>query len=51
MLYNRNSQCSRSIIPQKQIRKLIEKGIRFVVTRVRGGGRVTLDEGGQKVQT
>ena len=51
MLHNRNKQCYRSIILQKQTKKLIEKEIRFVVTRCREWGDRKLDEGSPKVQT
>ena len=37
--------------PTNQPTKLIEKEIRFVVTRCVGYGEGELDEGGQKVQT
>ena len=41
----------RSIILQKQTKKLIEKEIRFVVSEAGGRAEGELDEGGQKVQT
>ena len=40
-----------SIILQKETNKLIEKEMRFVVTRGEGEGEEKLDEGSQNVQT
>ena len=37
--------------PNKQIDKLLEKEIRFVITRGSGGWKQELDEGDQKIQT
>ena len=42
IVYQKLTQCCRSIILQKQTNNLIEKEVRFVVTRGRGwGGRGT----------
>ena len=49
MLCNRNQH---SVIDQLYFRnKLIEKEIRFVITRGQGWGEGELDEGSQEVQT
>ena len=50
-VYQEIIQCCKSIILQKQNKQLIEKGIRFVVTRGGAWGEGEFDEGSQKVQT